>query len=289
MLNAARALRSTGIVEATWSPESLSPGDVGRRAPSSWVRVNPAQAAMPNCPDYTAVFCTVPKPEADTAITAAARIFATSPGLVTQLRKRAAPGQQVTLWRPALSHRVWETLKTGTGLNTKPRILWIDEGIAPPWLADLINETLNIAAWIVVERPGATYSGTVARIPKQSDEYGWARELAAVAPQILVRPAGTDASADHYKMLMAAAAGCHLLVDNRLDIPSSLGAVRLPNKLPAWQRSLHNAISDLTGTLKHGKHTRAAALALPSVESAPPPWAGSMPETTEALVRSAAE
>lgn len=289
MLNAARALRSTGLMEASWSPDPLSPGDVGRRAPSRWVRVNPAQAAMPHCPDYTAVFCTAPKPEAKPAIAAAARLFATSPGLVAQLGKLAASGQKVTLWRPALSQRVWETLQIGTGLNTKPRVLWIDEGIAPVWLTDLINETLGIAAWIVMERPGAIYSGAVARIPKQSDEYGWARELAAVAPQILVRPAGTDTSADHYKMLMAAAAGCHLMVDNRLDVPASLGALRLPGKLSSWQRSLRNAIGDLTGTLKSGKRTRAAALALPSVESAPPPWADSMPETNETLLRSAAE
>jgi hypothetical protein len=289
MLNAARALRRTGLVEASWSPEPLSPGDIGRRAPSNWVRVNPAKGVPPHCPDYTAVFCTMPKPEAQPAITSAARLFATSPGLVAKIRKLAAPSQKVTLWRPAISQRVWEVLKPGTGLNTKPRVLWIDEGIAPVWLTDLINETLGIAAWIVVERPGATYSGAVARIPKQNDEYGWARELAAVGPQILVRPAGADASADHYKMLMAAAAGCHLLVDNRLDIPASLGAVRLPGKLSSWQRSLRNAVSDLTGTLKSGQRTRAATLALPSVESAPPPWADSTAEMTETLLQSAAE
>lgn len=288
ILNAARALRCTGTLEADWTPEPLGAADLGRRAPSAWVRVNPHGAAAPYSPDYTALFCAAPGPEAKPAIAAAQRVFATSPGLVKQIRSLAPAGQSVALWRPSLSTQIWKDLKFGTGLNTKPRVLWIDEGIAPPWLTGLINETLEIAAWIVVERPGSTYSGAVARIQPQASEQGWASALAELAPQILVRPADRDTDADHYKALMAAAAGCHLLVDDRLDMPASLGVLRLTNRAASWQRALQTAIRDLTGTLKHGSQTRAAALTLPSIEAEPPAWA-SIGRDNAAALQSAAE
>ena len=72
---------------------------------------------------------------------------------------------------------------------------------------------------------------------------------------------------------MAAAVGCHLLVDDRLDMPPSLGAIRLPNRLSAWQRAIRQALGDLSGTLEGGKQTRAACLALPFIEEASPGWA----------------
>jgi len=287
VLNAARALRSLGVLEASWSPEPLSAADIGRRAPTAWLRLNPAEPAAPHSPPYEVIFTTAPKPEAKPAITQATQLYATSPGLVKKLRRLALPSQPVTLWRPALSRAVWEDLPLATALNTKPRVLWIDEGIAPAWFADFITATLDIAAWIVVERPGAKYSGAVARITQPTDEAGWARSLAELAPQILVRPADRDTDADHAKALMAAAAGCHLLADDRLDLPPSLKAVRLPPQRGAWERALQKAITNLTATLEHGRRTRAAALALPSVEAAPPPWSGLQPE--QAQLRSAAE
>jgi hypothetical protein len=109
-------------------------------------------------------------------------------------------------------------------------------------------------------------------------EQGWATELAGVAPHILVRPADRQTEADHYKALMAAAVGCHLLVDDRLDMPDALGAIRLPNRLAAWQRAVRQALADLPDTLERGKQTRDACLALPSIEDAPPAWAATVPE-----------
>ncbi|GEM_PF-2391722 len=272
ILNAARALRRTGALEADWAPEPLTAADLGRRAPSAWLRVNPLTAALPGSPAYSAVFTNPPPPSAKPAIAVATRLFATSPGLVKQLRQFTAPGQSVTLWRPTLSPHIWEDLKIGTGLNTRPRVLWVDEGIAPPWFTGLINSTLEIASWIVVERPGSTYSGAVARISPQPSEFAWAQAMAELAPQILVRPAGHDTSADHYKTLIAAAAGCHLLIDDRLDTPATLGAIQLTNRADTWKTALTTAIHDLTATLAHGARARAAALALPATESAPPPW-----------------
>jgi GT2 family glycosyltransferase len=285
VLNAARALRGAGLIEASWAPEPFLPAELARRAPAAWVRINPdSPAASP----YTAVFTTAPSAPALPAITAAKRLVATSPALAASLRK-LAPARHPTLWRPALSGPLWTTLRPASGLNTKPRVLWIDEGIAPAWLPDLINDTRAIAAWIVVERPGVQYSGDIARLRAPDDEQGWARELGALAPHILLRPADVDAAADHYTLLLGAAAGCHALVDDRLDAPPSLGATALPNRLDAWRDALTQAITDFAGTYDRGRRARLACLALPSVEAAPPPWA-ERPMTMATLVaRSAAD
>jgi hypothetical protein len=283
LLNAARALRAAGRMEASWAPEPLLPAEIGRRDPAVWVRINP-EFPGPGTLGYIAVFTAAPAADAAPAIAGARHVLATSPALATRVRKLAG-GRPVTLWRPALSGPVWAELHPASGLNTKPRVLWIDEGIEPSWLPDLINETRGAASWIVVERPGVTYSGEIARLRRPADEQGWARELGALAPHILVRPAGDAADADHYCLLIAAAAGCHALVDDRLDMPEALGAAKLPNRMPAWRDALGFAISDFAGTFERGRAARAAALALPTVEAAPPPWT----ETLTSPFRSAAE
>ena len=287
LLNAARALRSTGALEADWAQEMPGAADLGRRGAAVWARINPQQCPQPHSPAYSAVFTAPPAADAKPVIAGAARLFATSPGLVQRVRKLAHPRQPVTLWRPTLSAPIWSTLKIGTGLNTKPRVLWVDEGIAPPWLGDIINETLESVAWIVVEREGAQYAGSIARIAPQPSEYAWAQAMAELAPQILIRPAERETDADHYRILLAAAAGCHLLVDERMDVPPSLGALLLPNRLAAWQRALKHAVGELSATLAQGQATRAAALALPSTETAPPPWAVADPAAS--ALQSAAE
>jgi hypothetical protein len=215
-INGARALRAMGLVEASWSPENISAADVGRRAPTSWIRLNPETAALPHMAPYTAIISKAPKSEAKAVLAAATQVFATSPELVTQARRMLPPNRSVALWRPALSRPVWAELSIGNGINSRPRILWIDEGFEPSWLPDLINETFNEVSWIIVERPGGTYQGSVTRIRPAPTEQAWAAELAGVAPHILVRPADRHAEADHCKALMAAAVGCHLLVDDRL-------------------------------------------------------------------------
>jgi hypothetical protein len=270
LLNAARALRGIGAMEASWAPEPLTNAEILRRAPSSWVRINPARAASH---PHIAVFTESAGPENRAAIHGAARLFATSPALAVQLRKFIAPGQAVTLWRPALSRAVWHDVNLVTGLNTSPRILWIDEGFAPPWLPELINQTSASATWIVVEHPGAHYAGATLRMKAPEDEQGWARDLCGLAPHIFLRPAHWQAAADQYPALLAAAAGCAGLVDDRLDIPAALGAQRLPNNFFSWQSALAAAIADLPVTLERGAQARAAALALPAIEDCRPTWA----------------
>ncbi len=287
VLNAARGLRARGVIEASWAPEPMLPAEISRRAPSYWVRLNPTAAAPAHSPSYTGLFTTTPKDEAKPAIAAAAHLVATSPALVAQVRKLAAPGRSVELWRPTLCHSIWADLQIGTGINSKPRLLWIDEGREPTWLKDLINETLSEAMWIVVARPGGSYSGSITTIQPPETEQAWAAELGAVAPHILVRPADRDASADHYVALLAAAVGCHLLVDERLDLPEALGAIRLPNRIAAWQRAVKQGIGDFHGTLQLGRKTRAACLALAAGDGKVPDWAGTA--TLASLTRSAAE
>jgi hypothetical protein len=285
VLNAARAARGAGLLEASWAPEPLGAAELGRRAAARWVRINPATPPASGVPPYTAIFTGPPAASAKPAIAAAERLFATSPGLVRQVEKLAPPRLAVELWRPALCRPLWESLALGLGLNTMPRVLWIDEGDAPAWLPELINETLGKASWIVVEREGASYAGAIARLRRPEHEQGWAAELAALAPHILLRPAEASADADQLPVLMAAAAGCHVLADARFDLPEALGAVRLPNRMAAWQRALQQAVADLPDTLARGKRARAACLALPSADAALPPWAGV--SGTPALVRAA--
>ncbi|MGE4481058.1 sulfotransferase [Acidocella sp.] len=285
-LNAARALRRSGFIEADWVQDLPGAGDLGRRAPDRWVRVNPLHAPSAVSPPYTALFTTMPEPDIQPALAAAARIFATSPDLLASLRKLAPEHVPTALWRPALSNRYWRDFEAGKGLNTKPRVLWMDEGIAPSWFLELVNETLETVSWIAVERQGGQYAGAVARIAPQDSEQAWAQALAQLGPQIMVRPAASQTHADHYPALLAAAAGCRLLVDNRLDLPASLEALCLPNRKQDWATALQNTVSDLPATLRQGARTRAAALALPTLEAAPPAWAQM---TAPACLASAAE
>jgi hypothetical protein len=98
--------------------------------------------------------------------------------------------------------------------------------------------------------------------------------MTTVAPHILVRPVDrdNDAAADCYVSLLAGATGCHLLLDERLDHPAELPVLALPNRLSAWQRAIRLALQDFHATLAQGAETRKAALALPAVEEAAPPW-----------------
>ncbi|MCB8874926.1 hypothetical protein [Acidisoma silvae] len=275
VFNAARALRGAGLIAASWTADIVMPGELGRRAPSLWLRINPEDGAIPHAPAFDAIFTRAPHPDSKPVLTAADRLYATSSGLQAQLRKLLPPSRPVTLWQPALSRPIWQDLAIGSGINSRPRILWIDEGIGPPWLIDLINETQKDALWIVIERPGGIYTGGVTRLRAPDSEEAWAAELGALAPHLLVRPVDQDqdAAADCYVTLMAAAAGCRLLLDDRLDHPDSLPAQRLPNRLAAWQRAIRTALEDFPQTLTQGKETRAAALSLPAMEETTPPWA----------------
>jgi hypothetical protein len=270
VLNAARALRMAGLVEAGWTPEPLLAAEYLRREPSVWVRMNPDIPAAAG--SFKAVLTRPAGAEQKGALAQAAQIFATSPALVARARA-VAPGRPVTLWRPMLSRPVWEGFAPAGGLNTNPRVLWIDEGIAPAWLGALIRETAGRLAWIVVERAEQVYAGALARLKAPADEQAWARELAALAPQILVRPA-EEGFADHYVALLGAAAGCHLLVDERLDMPESLPAWRLANDPAVWRARLEAAVKEVGESMAMGAAARLAALELPSVEAAPPAWSG---------------
>jgi len=282
VINAARALRGTGILEAGWAPDVLLAAEIIRRAPATWVRINPETSAPAGAQPYIAVYTAAPKPEALPALNAAEMIVATSPATQRHIGKLMSPARHVALWRPSLSRPVWRDVSPAPGLNSKLRILWIDEGIAPPWFTDLMNSSLSAAAWIVVARPGANYGGSVAQIRKPEDEQGWARDLAAVAPHIMVRPAHDDASADYYATLLAAAAGCHILQDARLDVPAGLPVTALPNHPRPWLAALDQTVAALPETIENGQKSRDAALALPSIEDSTPLWAGLTMETLAA-------
>lgn len=275
IFNAARALRTAGLIEASWTPEVVMAGQVGRRAPKLWLRVNPEGPDFTGTHPYAAIYSRAPGAEAKPALGAAQALYATSPGIAAGLRKLLPPNHPVTLWRPALSRPLWADFTTVSGINSRPRILWMDEGITPAWLVDLINETMQQVLWIVIEKPGATYAGAVTCIRPPGSEQSWASELAGLAPHLCIRPVDrdADAAADHYRCLLAAAAGCHLLIDERLDCPPSLGAQRLPNRYAAWQRAVSQAIENLHKTIAAGQQAREACLALPAIEDAPPPWA----------------
>ena len=272
-LNAARALRHTGLLDADWAPGLPGAADLGRRGTQSWVRINPQQPPHPYSPGYTALYTALPAPEAQPALAAAQEIYATSPQLAAHLRQLAPASIPVTLWRPALSRRFWRNFESGTGLNTNPRVLWIDEGIAPLWMQELIEATLEEISWVIVERPDHPYPKAFARLGAQANEQSWAQALATVGPQIMLRPVASETHHDHYPLLLGAAAGCRLLVDRRLDIPETLGAQALPNRKADWLTALRAAMRDLPGTLRAGAKARAAALALPALEDAPPGWA----------------
>jgi hypothetical protein len=274
LLNAARALRGAAAIEASWAGDHLLTAELGRRAPTPWLRINPQTTTPAFAPAYDAVFTAAPAASAKPAIEAASQIYATSPALAARVKKLLPPGRRVTLWRPALSAAVWQDFTRNTGLNTMPRILWADEGDAPAWWPELMAQTASSLSWIVVEQPGKHYEGAFARLAPPADEHRWAAELAALAPQIYLRPAGAHADADHYLTLIAAAAGCHIIADDRLDMPDSLRATCLPARIAAWQKALRDAVANLTGTLESGAQNRHLALALPSLESSPPAWAG---------------
>lgn len=274
VLNAGRALRQMGIVAADWAPGSPSVADINRRAPQSWVRINPSSPPDSTAIPHMTVYTTTPCPTAPaTTLTHSTRIFATSPALVAHLHTLVPDKPPVELWRPALSGQVWQNFKPGTGLNTKPRVLWVDEGMAPPWFKDLITETQDLAAWMIIGQPDVSYEKGPTILPHPQTEQGWSELCALAGPQILLRPTNTNIHADCYTLLLAAAVGCRLMVDHRLDTPKELEALLLPNKKQAWLRALGVAIADLNATLKCGARSRTAALALPTLEQTRPPWA----------------
>ncbi len=272
LLNAARGWRAAGRIEASWVGDHLLAAEIGRRGPSVWVRINPETPPPEHAMPYHAIYTEAPSQTAKAGIAAADKIFATSPSLAAKLRQLCQPGQRVELWRPALSQIIWQNLPTAMGLNTLPRILWIDENIAPAWWPELMQQTQTTLSWIVITRPGVSYGGAVACLAEPANEQGWAKELSALAPHIFVRPTGDSAESDHYKILMAAAAGCSLLVNERLDMPDTLPAIRLPNRITAWQHAIKLATHNLNATLERGAQTRAAALALAPVEGELAAW-----------------
>lgn len=274
-LNAARALRLEGMAEIDWVPGLPDEADLHRRAPDAWIYINPIHVPSAGSPAFTSLFTHVP----DTVdilplLTASSCIYATSPALMERLRPLTPPQIPLELWRPALSTTLWRTFTPGTGLNTKPRVLWIDEANTPTWMAPLMHDTQTLVTWMVVEHPATqTYPNFVTRLPAQDTEQGWVTLLETIGAQIMLRPAEHDRLADSYPTLLAAAAGCRLIMDSRFDAPGSLGALRLPNRHQDWQTALANAVTHLPDTLRLGAESRAAALALPSVEQAPPDWA----------------
>lgn len=287
-LNAARALRLDGVAEIDWVPGLPDAADLHRRAPDAWIYLNPTQMPHTGSPAFTSVFTQAPEADSLPLLAASSRIYATSPALMERLRQLTPRHIPLELWRPALSTPLWRTFTPGTGLNTKPRVLWIDEAATPAWMTELMHNTQTLVTWMVVEHPATqTYPPFVTRLPAQETEQGWVTVLETIGAQIMLRPAACDRLADSYPILLAAAAGCRLIIDSRLDAPESLGALRLPNRHQDWQIALDHAVTNLANTLRLGAQSRAAALALPSVEEVLPGWARPALRAPATLTRAA--
>ncbi len=249
VLNAARALRRAGITEADWIPGAARCGGISAAAPRlagcastrCAPRMNsarPTRLSTPPyrsrrpCPRWPRHPSSMP-PRRGWSRNCVGSARQASPSLYGARRLARASGRSSPLAPGSTpSHACCGSTKA-----------------SPPWLVDLINDTLESASWIVVERKGASYAGSVARIAPQESEFAWAQAMAELGPQIMVRPANAETYADHYPALLAAAAGCHILTDERLDIPPGLGAVPLPVPRRRLDRGLRAAIADLKTTL----------------------------------------
>ncbi len=279
ILNATRTLRKKGQFEVNWANEPFTKAEFGRRAPDRWIRVNPTigQDGVDNVAAINAPFdaiCTYsPGEGAVDILRSAGHIYTTSPGLQMDIENKLGGQSTVNLWRPRIERALWEDLEIGFGLNTRPRVVWMDDG-KTMWMHDLINETKSDIAWIIIERPGTVYSGSVAKMPNPGDEATWAKSLGTCAPQIFLRPsADDDVLSDCYHTLVMAVAGAHILVDQRLDTPEELKcAVRLNNDYNTWKLALGKAVLDLKSTLEFGKENRNAVLAMPAIEDETAPW-----------------
>lgn len=272
ILNAARTLRREKFLNIDWAPGLPSASDLNRRAPHAWVRMNPSHPPLTTSMPYTAIYTFPPDAEALKTLGSANKIFATSASLAKYLRKHTPHTVPVEIWQPALSGWIWKNFKTDTGLNTKPRVLWVDEGIEPLWFQDLINQTTNLVSWMIVKHPVETYGKNVTFLPHPESEQGWAELFAVTAPQIMLRPAKADTQVDTYLLLLAAASGCRLIIDHRLDVPKGLDALPLPRTQQSWTNALNEAVAHLDVTIRQGAQTRTAVLTLPTLEQAPPGW-----------------
>jgi hypothetical protein len=270
-LDAVRVVRALGAAQISWSPEPVTAGEINRMSSHiKRIRLNPEHQAEPGHPAWTGIWNALPSPAAHAAVKEANAAYGTSPAVVTALR---GMGAKARLWLPTISRDIWQPYRPMTGLNTKIRVLWCDEGLAPPWFIDLVNRTLNSLAWIVVEQPGASYSGSITRLARPQSEAQWAANLAQLSPQIMVRPTGSVTWPDRFLSLTGAAAGCTLYLSEALHLDAAVPALRLPDKPAAWDRAINRAASDLSEVLESGQASRAAVLGGGFwTEDDPPPW-----------------
>ncbi len=275
-VDAARAVRASGAGSVSWVPDPVTEAEILRRAPARWIRVNPQQPVNDPALPYVALF-TRPADTRDpepvrSCMREAGRVFVTSPGLEQHVRKVAGARAEIELSRPRLSRRVWDKLRRNTAGHGNVRVLWVDEGTSPSWWTELMSAWADRVSWLVVQREGTLYRGPVARIDPPLDDDGWARELAASAPHILLRPAAGAGWPDRRLSLMAAAAGCALVVEEALDTPAELPAIRVPDRPAAWQKALERLLADPKELFELGARTREALPGIGWLEEHPPAW-----------------
>lgn len=275
-VDAARSVRASGAGCVSWVAEPVTEAEVIRRAAARWVRINPRRPVDEPGLDYTALFTRPVAPDQVPHLRRVAReaecVYVTSEGLADRVRKVAGARARIEVSPPLLSRRVWDGLRRNTTAHSRIRVLWVDEGTSPRWWMDFMTELSGRVSWLVVQRAGTVYRGPIARIDPPATDEGWARELAASAPHVLVRPAAGAGWPDRRLTLMAAAAGCALVLEEGVDTPPALPAIRVPDRPAAWQKALQGLLQDPKELFELGERTREAHAALGWVEDRPPGW-----------------
>lgn len=199
--------RRTGGLGA-WAPEPIDLY-AGRRlvgGQRSWVRVDPT-IRLEDAEGFTGIWTRPPALATRDVVVAASRCFGTSPAIVRALRGMG--GRHAALWEPALDPELWQAFKAN--LARQRVVLWVNEGIAVPWLAELIHNTKDHCRWVVASDEEIVVPGDVARIAVPTFEDDWAAMLREMQVSTVVRPTPDTDWLDDHMLLIALAADCRIV------------------------------------------------------------------------------
>jgi hypothetical protein len=255
-----RSARMAGQLTAGWAQEPVAITELCRLKPDAWMRINPATAIdAPDAPRWQALFTRAPA--AGTPLKAigeqAWRSYATSPTLVSAIKKLSYNRLQPEFVLPRLPARLWRGFGDGDPVGRhRIRLLWIDEGNGPDWIVELMN-TIPGVQWFVVESDQRHYDGPIATFKRPTDEGDWFEIFRAIAPHLLIRPAHTATWMDCQMLLRGAAASAALLVDPRLHCPEEIPVIRVSPRYDEWRRTIKRIQDDPERLAEHGRQARA--------------------------------
>ena len=198
--------RAAGL--GAWAPEPIDLYSARRLLGGQrrWVRVDPT-IRLEDADGFTGIWTTPPAQTARDVVRAASRCFGTSPAIVRALRGMG--GRHATLWEPALDPELWQEFKPNPA--AQPVALWVNEGVAVPWLGDLIRATKDQCRWVVASDEELVVPGDVAKIAVPTFEDDWAVMLRQMQISTLLRPTVGSDWLDDRLLLIALAAGCRIL------------------------------------------------------------------------------